>query len=398
MSKILRLQATNYKRIKAVEITPDPEGNLVVVTGRNAQGKSSVLDAITAALAGPNKRTTPKPIRDGEDYAEVVLETEDLIVERRFTRSSSTVTVTTRDGAKFPRAQAKLNDLIGKLSLDPLAFTQLSEKDQRETLLGLIELPYDPVVMEQNRKDLYDRRTELGREAKAMGATETVDPALPKKEQSAAELLDRIQAGRMTNQAIENAQSRCLFLQERIRELEQELAKARTSLAAEQETAAAEPVEVERLVAELNTIEETNAAIRANNQAAEHNALRDELAVRYDKLTEAIETLDQQKEEGLRQATLPVPGLGFDENGVTYEGIPFKQTNSAAQIRVSLAMAMALNPKLRVIRIAEGSLLDDDNLQVIADMAAERDYQIWIETVGNGDSGGIVIEDGEVKE
>ena len=42
-----------------------------------------------------------------------------------------------------------------------------------------------------------------------------------------------------------------------------------------------------------------------------------------------------------------------DENGVTFEGIPFKQTNTASQIRVSLAMAMALNPGLRVIRIAE---------------------------------------------
>ena len=48
--KIVSLEAENYKRLKAVEITPD--GNMVVIGGRNAQGKSSVLDAIWAALGG----------------------------------------------------------------------------------------------------------------------------------------------------------------------------------------------------------------------------------------------------------------------------------------------------------------------------------------------------------
>ena len=46
--KILRLEASNIKRVRVVEINPD--GSVVLVTGRNAQGKSSVLDAIVYAL------------------------------------------------------------------------------------------------------------------------------------------------------------------------------------------------------------------------------------------------------------------------------------------------------------------------------------------------------------
>ena len=46
--KIIELRATNIKRLKAVEITPD--GTMQVIGGRNAQGKSSVLDAIWLAL------------------------------------------------------------------------------------------------------------------------------------------------------------------------------------------------------------------------------------------------------------------------------------------------------------------------------------------------------------
>jgi recombinational DNA repair ATPase RecF len=156
MSKIVRLESTNYKRLKAVEIAPDPDGNLVIVAGKNGQGKTSILDSITAALGGVNAKTTPKPIRDGEERAEIILETEDLIVTRRFTASGSTLTVKSPDGAVYPKGQAKLDDLLGRLSLDPLAFTQLSDKDQLSTLLDLVELPFDPDKLAAERKERND--------------------------------------------------------------------------------------------------------------------------------------------------------------------------------------------------------------------------------------------------
>ena len=45
MSKIIKLQAENVKRLKAIEITP--AGNTVIITGKNAQGKSSVRADVT---------------------------------------------------------------------------------------------------------------------------------------------------------------------------------------------------------------------------------------------------------------------------------------------------------------------------------------------------------------
>jgi predicted ABC-type transport system involved in lysophospholipase L1 biosynthesis ATPase subunit len=77
--------------------------------------------------------------------------------------------------------------------------------------------------------------------------------------------------------------------------------------------------------------------------------------------------------------------------------VPFKQASGAEQLRVSLAMAIALNPKLRVIRIADGSLLDSDNLALVESIARENDFQVWIEMVGDGDGRGIIIEDGSVR-
>ena len=91
-------------------------------------------------------------------------------------------------------------------------------------------------------------------------------------------------------------------------------------------------------------------------------------------------------------------GLGFDESGVTYQGVPFSQASSAEQIRISLAMAMALNPRLRVIRILDGSLLDEDSMTAIRDQVAERDFQVWIERVADPAESAVVIEDGQVAE
>lgn len=411
MSKIIRLSSTNYKRIKAVEITP--EGNVVTIAGKNGAGKSSVLDSITAALGGVDKKATPKPIRDGEDHAEIVLETEDLIVTRRFTASGSTLTVTSRDGAKYPKGQQKLNDLLGKLSLDPLAFTQLSEKDQLETLLSLVDLPFDPAELEAKRTRIYEARAEVGRQRKSIGDV-TVDENLATEETSASDIITEIEQINEANQERLNADDQVRRQAERIEETKRELEDLRNQVEHLLRIKALQEKNYKEMVAEraglpeirtteaqraqLANVEETNAAIRANNAAREKAEQKTELTNLWGDLTGKLNDLADTKATGLAQAEMPVPGLGFDENGVTFEGIPFKQTNTASQIRVSLAMAMALNPGLRVIRIAEGSLLDEDNLKIVADMAAEHDYQVWMEVVGNGDGTGIVIEDGEVKE
>ena len=48
--QILKLEAENVKRLKAVAIRP--HGSVVKVGGKNGQGKSSTLDAIMYALGG----------------------------------------------------------------------------------------------------------------------------------------------------------------------------------------------------------------------------------------------------------------------------------------------------------------------------------------------------------
>ena len=112
-------------------------------------------------------------------------------------------------------------------------------------------------------------------------------------------------------------------------------------------------------------------------------------------LTDEIEMIDAEKQRLVEAAGLPVPGLGFTEDGVTFKGFPFDQASGAEQLRVSVAIAMAANPTLRVLRIKDGSLLDPSSLEIVADMLREHDYQLWIERVDVSGKVGIVMQDGE---
>ena len=61
--RVLSLVAENFKRLHAVELTL--EAGVFVIAGRNAQGKSSILDAFWAALGGADA-APGVPVRQGE--------------------------------------------------------------------------------------------------------------------------------------------------------------------------------------------------------------------------------------------------------------------------------------------------------------------------------------------
>ena len=124
--KIIKLKAENVKRLKAVEITPT--GAIVRVTGRNEQGKTSLLDAIWWALGG-TKNIQAKPIRKGALEASVELDLGKYIVSRRWTHKGSYLHVRQRDEEGRPspvsRPQDLLDGMLSKVAFDPLSFMRL---------------------------------------------------------------------------------------------------------------------------------------------------------------------------------------------------------------------------------------------------------------------------------
>jgi hypothetical protein len=61
-------------------------------------------------------------------------------------------------------------------------------------------------------------------------------------------------------------------------------------------------------------------------------------------------------------------------------------------------MGFALHPRLKILLIRDGSLLDENNLKTVAEMAQEHDGQVWIERVSKGAECSVIIENGLVAE
>jgi hypothetical protein len=147
----------------------------------------------------------------------------------------------------------------------------------------------------------------------------------------------------------------------------------------------------------LELAESVNLKVRQNQI---HKAVADDLALfrdRHAMLTRSIEKCDERKAEMIVSAKYPVDGLVPDDDGVTLNGVPFEQASHAEQLQCSVSIGIALNPKLKVLLVRDGSALDPKSLDVIMKTASDAGAQLWIERVGHGDECTVIIDDGQVR-
>lgn len=420
--KIISLKAENFKKLKAVEITPD--GNIVTITGKNAAGKSSVLDAIWSAIGGRDANPT-RPVRDGEESASVTLDLGEYVVTRKWKDTGTTsLTVASKDGAKYGSPQKLLDGLMGEFTFNPIEF--LEAKDRRGLLLKTLDIkpnwadwqdvigehPTDMgdalAFIEATRKEKYGDRADINREATRLKAA--LDQASAGFVPSVVEPIDlnaliaeRDAAQELNRQRTQN-EATIDRLRESIATLKTQLADAESARVAAEAKADAMPVPVDcaDLTTRINAADAHNRAIAgAREKEKTINALQRDLAVATQQASRAHELvsyIDEFRGKTLESADMPVPGLGFDMDGaVTLDGLPFDQASAAQKLRCAIAIAMKANPKLRVMRIENGEKFDSDSMKIIAEMANENDTQIWMELMNESGNVGIYIEDGTIK-
>jgi hypothetical protein len=423
--KIISLTAENIKKLSAVEIRPD--GALVQITGRNGQGKTSVLDAIWWALAGAS-HIQSTPIRKGADRARIRLDLGEIIVTRTFGKKktedgsegelTTTITVENADGARFPSPQKMLDSLLGALSFDPLAFSRMEAREQLEMLKQFVPSVDFAAIEKANAED-YGKRTDLNRQAKTLRAQADrmiVGEDVPDQPIDEAALIVQLEEAGQTNASIEQRKGARANAAQKIEANRSAAASARTDakklldqaealdreaedLAAKLANAGAlpEPIDTSGLRQKIEAARETNRLVSLKTERKKCEAEIARLQAESLALTDAMEKREKVKRDAIASAELPVAGIGFGDGCILLNGLPFDQASDAEQLRASVAIAMAANPKLRVIRVRDGSLLDEDALRLVGEMAEERDYQVWVERVDSSGTIGFVLEDGTLK-
>lgn len=424
---IVGFQAENVKRLKAIRI--NPEGNIVEISGENGMGKSSILDSIAYALGGKDL-IDDVPVRLGEKKAQIVVELNGLIVKRTMTAQedgtyTTSLTVETDEGMTAKKPQDFLNALVGELSFDPLAFVHMKPAEQFDMLKSFVPT-FDFVDCAKRRKSVFDERSLVNRQikdAQSVVASTPIPPETPEAEVDTSAIMEELDAVGAFNTDIERRKAnreraiadatQKVNAADKMKAEAQELRRRADDLDREAADLLSDATAIRDKLAEAGALPDPkdsaevraryDDAMRVNEQVRRKKALNAKIAevnalkAKSEQLSKDIEAIDKEKADAIASAKIPVDGIGFGDDTVTLDGVPFSQASTAQQLRTAVSLTVAKNPRLRVILIREGSMLDSKAFKMLAEMAAENNLQIWMEVVESSRPGALIIEDGEIK-
>lgn len=406
--KIASLQMDNVTKIKALALEPTPDG-LTVIGGKNAQGKTSVLDGICWALGG--KRYEPdRPRRDGsvcDPYLRVVLS--NGVVAERSGRSGA-LKVTDPSGARA--GQALLDSFVESFALDLPKFMAASDKDKALALVRALGIDEELEKLDAQEAALSERRRDAGVIARQRAA---LADGLPFYEGVPDAEVDIADLTRMHVEAVErnvrNAQIRnaaemaltelcaredaCDEARRRLDECKKAVEEAECAYdEAKRRADEAQDADASAIADGIAEAEEVNAKVRANaaRRAAEHE--RAETALAYEELTAQIEEVRKRRIDLLDGAQMPLPGLSVENGTLSYRGDSWGSMSASTQLTVATAVAHAVNPSCGFVLVDKLEQMDADTLADFARWCEAEGLQVIGTRVGTGDECTVVIEDG----
>ena len=421
--KITKFELENVKRVRAVEISPSPVG-LTTIGGKNCQGKTSILDAITYALGGEKYRPSNLQREGSSAEASIrVTMSNGLVVER--SGKNAALKVIDPSGARG--GQRLLDSFVEEMALNLPKFMQMKDADKAGVLLSILGIEDQLRVIDAEEKAAYDERTMQGRIAdqKEKYAAEMPEwHDVPEEPLTPAALVAESQSIMARNAAKANARANLDQLEkqaaaawqkakakdQRIDEIkamlaqaEKEYAEAYTaaiSITDEIEQAQAIPIdadestsEIERKLAELEAI---NGKVRANSD--KQKAIDDAENSRqvYNVLTARIDEVRAKRRKLLESVELPLPGLGVDNGELVYNGQKWDCMSGMEQIKVAAAIIRQRKPECGFILLDKLEAFDLEQLSALSEWLTENNLQAIATRVSTGEECSIIIEDGLV--
>jgi predicted ATP-dependent endonuclease of OLD family len=401
--KINRLEVENVKRIKAVKVELNQNG-LTIIGGKNDQGKTSVLDSIAWALGGEKFR--PSDAKRNESVIPPNLKvtlSNGLIVERK--GKNSDLKVTDPSGGKA--GQQILNGFVEQLALDLPKFMQSNSKEKANTLLQIIGVGKELAELENQEKQLYNRRLAIGQIAdqkKKFAKEMLFHEDAPKDLISASELIKQQQEILARNGENQRKRENLQMLTDRVKKLSDQINNLQEVLKvsmADLEIAQKSALDLQdestaELEQNITNIEEINRKVRCNldKDKAEEDAK--EYESQYKTLDQEIASVRKSKIDLLQNANLPLPGLSVEDGELTYNGKKWDCLSGSGQLKVSTAIIRKLNPKCGFILLDKLEQMDLDTLNEFGAWLEAEGLQAIATRVSTGGECSIIIEDGYV--
>lgn len=414
--KLIGIELENFKRLNVKEEF-DEDARSVTVSGPNGIGKSTFIDAMFICLTG--EEIPEEPIQTGKTKASIkcTLKREEAIyiatlefkkdsagkIKRTFTlKIDEILHDKTKDARKL------LEDLIGSIYVDIFDLIQLQPRDLKDKLQEMLKLNFDDLdgkkkalladkLTLENKRDSFEDQ---------LNTLDFADDGKIYEKKDASDLLAKINEARDIEAAKTKASNELSNITDNIAVKEDQMQKFKAAmiqlkieideLITKQATVKSNYDLIE--VPDVSKIQEEAKSVDENNKKADSQSRFKELVGLKTKTDDAIaiilgqiKKIEQERIDRIANVKLPVEGLGFDADGLTYKGLPLNesQVSSGELIELGAAIAVGLNPKLRIIRVKDASLLDSKHKAAIQKVADQYNFMVFYEVVADTDKLGI---------
>ncbi|MCP4569580.1 MAG: chromosome segregation protein SMC [FCB group bacterium] len=409
MSKIIELTISDYKRIKAIRLTPSQSGT-TIIGGGNSQGKTSVLDALEYLFGGGKHRPSAVQRDGAEEYPKIIATLEGGLTVRRMGKNSS---LTVSDDSGMKGGQAMLDKMFNAFALNMTPFLDADPKEKAATVLQIIGVGDELDELDAEEKRLAGERVIVGRDAKQKQAYADGLPShenTPEAEVSISDLIQQQKEIVAQNTANESMRGRKGSIARSVEEASNIISDLKLRMSEAQKVYAdlskefgdhvdapgdRSTDEIESQIANAETI---NQQVRENNAKV---AAGDEATVAlksYNKLNENVEATRAKRTALLDGANMPLPGLTIQDGHLIYNGQKWDCMSQSEQLRVGAAIVRATKPDCGVLLIDGSEKFDIETLCKFNEWAVENDVQVITTRVSTGDECTVVIEDGEITE
>lgn len=414
--KVKNLKITDLRNI---EIFEGDLGDWNVIWGKNASGKSTVIDAIFWAIKGKTYFDSDpfRLVKHDKEKAVINLVLEgqnrEIIINRTFTaptegepKGYDTLRIVDTTGAKL--GQKELNAFFSSFTIDPLFIARQKPKEQIEAIKEVAGI--DTSEIEAKALETYDKRTVENRElARLKGVLTEYDNVEEVQEVSVSDLIAERDKKQQENAEIYDLEvqistkkGKIKTSEEKIDELKAEIKRLEGVIFQdnkdlkdlEEKLKNSEKHDLEEITEKINKSEEINEKARKYKEKLENSKKYEAQKKVCDDLDKLYKDQLQAREDLIKNSKLPEYISFSKDAGVLVNEIPFNQLNTAEQIKVAIQLGAILTPELKILHIKDGSLLDEDTLKIVKEVVEAHDYQILIERVGEEALDTIIMREG----